>query len=511
MSSLLTERSGANCSDQPPGVQSQLQMLLRYRLSVTALALLIALSPIWLFWSCFALFSMAMEAWSNFGQGAHGEIYLLPILFYLALMVTGCLALVVCADSKLAISNKSIRFPWQFLFDLKFCLDRPWSTLQSLDFESIDCSFVQPSQPEILPISAEQSRQADKIVLRFADGAAVTLAVKGLSRAHLKEFILAVQSFAPQAVFKQPLATVRLNFDRAVAAQSLHGSFTQLWEEELASRFGSTIFVPLEPGQVVEREGGSLKIEGQMSFGGLSAVYLVSRAAGTFFILKEAVLPLNTDYALKQKALEMFERESRLLSSLNHPRVARVLDFFVAGDRNYILLEHIQGLDLRRFVSQQGPQDPAVARRWFMEGAAILQYLHSQNPPVIHRDVTPDNLVLARDGQLSLIDFGAANALVGTATGTVVGKQSYIAPEQFRGKASAASDIYSLAATIYFALTGADPEPLSQLYPALLAPNTPAALNQLIADCTRQDSSIRLSQLDDLIDRASHSLGEGNE
>jgi serine/threonine protein kinase len=111
-----------------------------------------------------------------------------------------------------------------------------------------------------------------------------------------------------------------------------------------------------------------------------------------------------------------------------------------------------------------------VVVRWLLEAAKILQYLHSQSPPLIHRDVTPDNLVLARDGCLSLIDFGAANALLGTATGTLVGKQSYIAPEQFRGKAGLSSDIYSLGATVYFALTGREPEPLTELHAAQLVP-----------------------------------------
>ncbi len=486
--------SGSTLTEGNNWPHSECEQLLRYRVSFTALALLIALSPIWLCWSLFALFNMGAEFFRNFMQ-AQSLIYILPIFFYGALITIGCLAVKVCADSKLAISSKSIRLPWQFLFDAKFCLDRPWQSLQSVNFE-VDQRRLEQKFP-------------DKIVLVFNDDARVTLVFKGLSRADLKEFILATQTFAPQTVFNPALADVNLNFGSYAPSQSLPASFTQLWEEELDNRFGSTIFVPLEPGQILTREGGlSLKIQGQLSFGGLTAVYLVSRESdnqsdGTqpLFVLKEAVLPVNSDDGLKQKALEMFERESRLLSSLNHPRIAKVIDFFVVSGRNYILLEHVEGVDLRRFVKENGKQEAAVALRWLMETVNILQYLHGQEPPVIHRDVTPDNLVLARDGRLTLIDFGAANSLVGTATGTLVGKQSYIAPEQFRGKANFSSDIYSLAATIFFALTGSDPEPLTTLHPGTLT-EIPASLDQLIALCTAQEQADRIGSLDQLLERA---------
>jgi serine/threonine protein kinase len=89
---------------------------------------------------------------------------------------------------------------------------------------------------------------------------------------------------------------------------------------------------------------------------------------------------------------------------------------------------------------------------------------------------------------------------LGTATGTLVGKQSYIAPEQFRGKAGLSSDVYSLGATAYFALTGREPDPLTELHPALLVPVAPS-LDQLIADCTRQDVRERIKTIDELIER----------
>lgn len=485
-------------SDQISLISTQ-PIELRYRAGFTALAFLLALSPIWFCWSILAAFSTAAEAWANISVGVTGaEIFIAPILFYLFLVFVGCAAVSVCADTKLIVSKESVRLPWQYLFDSKFCLARSWSTLLEVEFVFND------------RVSILERRHPQAMILHFADGAHVTLLLNGLSKADLKEFILAVQAYAGQAKFKPALNALDLNLGAIGPRQSVHASFTQMWEEELENRFGSTIFVPLEPGQVIDYQstGGSrsLKIEGQLSFGGLSAVYLVSRPAASgaeqsrLYVLKEAVLPLSTDDTLKEKALEMFERESLLLSALNHDRIARVLDYFVSAGRNYILLEHIEGIDLRCFIVEQGAQPPAVVLRWLLEAAQILQYLHGQNPPIVHRDVTPDNLVLARDGCLSLIDFGAANALLGTATGTLVGKQSYIAPEQFRGKAGLSSDIYSLGATIYFAVTGLEPEPLTELHAGkvvALAPN----LDQLITDCTRQSVSERIKTVDELIER----------
>ena len=474
-------------------------VVLRYRAGFSPLAFLLALSPIWFFWSIFAVFSLTGMAFANIAAGVAGvEVLFATIVFYLLLISVGILAVKVSADTKLTVSNDGLCLPWQFLFDAKFCRWRPWSTLVEVEFVFNDGRGI-----------AERG-QPQNMMLKFNDGASIALALNGLSREHLKEFILAVQAFARHVVFRPAISSIDLNLSTIGPRQSVHASFTQMWEEELESRFGSTIFVPLEPGQTVDYHADgrnhSLKIEGQLSFAGLSAVYLVSKPGEAnssqvkLYVLKEAVLPLGADDALKAKALEMFERESMLLSSLNHERIAKVLDYFVSAGRNYILLEHIEGIDLRCFVVERGPQPPAVVVRWLLEAAKILQYLHGQNPPVIHRDVTPDNLVLALDGCLSLIDFGAANALLGTATGTLVGKQSYIAPEQFRGKAGLSSDIYSLGATVYFALTGREPEPLTELHVGVLVPIEPD-LDKLIADCTRQDVSERIKTIDELIAR----------
>ena len=117
----------------------------------------------------------------------------------------------------------------------------------------------------------------------------------------------------------------------------------------------------------------------------------------------------------------------------------------------------------------------------------------------MHRDLTPDNLVLSVKVGLVLIDFGAANAFIGTATGTMVGKQSYMPPEQLRGKAEPRSDIYALGCTLYFLLTGNDPMPLEVANPG---EKTVVShdLNALIMRCTAQKVEERFASAQAVFD-----------
>ncbi len=123
--------------------------------------------------------------------------------------------------------------------------------------------------------------------------------------------------------------------------------------------------------------------------------------------------------------------------------------------------------------------------------ASILAYLHSQTPPIVHRDFTPDNLLLRSDGQVVLIDFNVAEQLEAKASSNVAGKPSYIPPEQFRGEATPQSDIYALGATLFFLLTGHDPEPLSSSHPASENSQVPQGLDDLVARATAPDTKQR--------------------
>ena len=154
-------------------------------------------------------------------------------------------------------------------------------------------------------------------------------------------------------------------------ARSAQTSYTQLWEEELGRRFCPTSYIPLETGRVLRNS--SLKIVSHLSSGGLSALYLCQIDGKRLVVLKEAVIPEESAGNVREKAKEMFEREAHLLMKLDHPGIVHVLDFFTEGERNYLLLEYINGVDLRQLVRQNGPQKEADVLEWAIQIALSLK------------------------------------------------------------------------------------------------------------------------------------------
>lgn len=277
-------------------------------------------------------------------------------------------------------------------------------------------------------------------------------------------------------------------------AGSDDSSFTALWLQEAHRRLSTTPFVPLEPDAILQ--DGRVKVVQTLTAGGWSAIYLCQWQDKTPAVLKEAVVPPGVGEELKKKAYEHFERESVLLSGLDHPQIARVIDYFVENSRQYMVLQRISGANLRTYIKDRGPVSERQALKWTRELVEIVAYLHGRDPPIVHRDVTPENLVLDMRGSLVLIDFGSANEFVGTVTGTLVGKPSYVAPEQFSGRANLQSDLYSLGAVIHFMLTGEDPEPLTVASPRCANPLVSDALDSLVSDLMRLNLKERLPNID---------------
>ena len=118
---------------------------------------------------------------------------------------------------------------------------------------------------------------------------------------------------------------------------------------------------------------------------------------------------------------------------------------------------------------------------------------------VVHRDFTPDNLILRKDGLLKLIDFNVARQIESTATGSVVGKPAYLPPEQFRGEPCAQSDIYALGASLHYLLTGQDPEPITASHPRTLRPEISIGLDEFVARATASDLSKRYASAETLL------------
>jgi len=377
----------------------------------------------------------------------------------------GCVLLTaVCNDNKLVISKAGISFPLYLLPWLAFRNARAWADLKNVS---------------LVHFAGQHKRLEGCLVFRFYSSGSARIDLRQIPKNSLERWLVALDVWAPHCERNGALLAARKML--CADAQPDAPTYTQLWEEELRRRFQSTVFTPLEAGS--QLQDGRLTVVRQLAFGGLSAIYLAHERNHALVVVKEAVVPLTASPQAREKALELFDREGRLMAGLDYPSICKVLDHFVEEDRHYMVLEHIPGQDLRQLVIQHGVQTELKVAEWACEIAEMLNYLHGRNPPIIHRDLTPDNLVLNERQNLVLIDFGVANEFLGTATGTLVGKQAYIPPEQFRGKPSPQSDIYALGATLYFLLVGRDPEPLSRLsLPEGIAP----LLKPILERCTEQ-------------------------
>lgn len=390
-------------------------------------------------------------------------------LFIFSLFVLSGLAiggLLVTADKTIFISRDGISLPFLVCPRLKLRSEHAWSDL-------VDVKLLSGGQRGVL-------------MLKFKDRSRAKLKLDLLPAENVENLFVSMDVWSGGADMFPALLEARLKLSENAGNLDAPG-YTELWEEELTRRFGPTNFIPLEAGQSVHE----LVIERQLAFGGMSAIYLVSDKSKRQFVLKEAVVPGDTETEMRISAETMLDREAQILASLSHPRIASVLDHFLEAGRHYILMELIDGEDLRRLVNEHGKQSEQDVIYWSMQLLEILQYLHSQTPPVVHRDLSPDNLMLRENGDICLIDFGAANHFMGTATGTLIGKQAYIAPEQLRGKAEPRSDIYAFGCTVFFLLTGKDPEPLAVSSPRSLNNAVSVALDNIVTVCTAQEEGGR--------------------
>ncbi|MBX9671740.1 MAG: serine/threonine protein kinase [Candidatus Obscuribacterales bacterium] len=348
-------------------------------------------------------------------------------------------------------SSDGIEFSRDCRISLLHRLKREWEDVQSIDL--IEGSSARKGwwQDE-----NDFKRGVGPILyIDFASGGVVNVNLAELSSSSKIQFFSWLEKHIPLTKF----STLAIKAKEEALSDVSSSSYTELWNDDIAMRHGSTNFMPLPCGHLLQ--SGRIRVISELATGGLSAVYLVEpRDRKEKLVLKESVLPLDMPPELMNKARELFHREVRLLSALNHERIAKVVDCFVERGRDYLLVEHISGRTLRQ-IAGGAPIVPERALELALQLSDIVAYLHSQQPPVVHRDVTPDNILVTDEDKVFLIDFGASNEFVGVATGTTVGKKSYIAPEQFRGKAQLASDLYSFGATLYFALTGKDPVALS--------------------------------------------------
>jgi serine/threonine protein kinase len=184
---------------------------------------------------------------------------------------------------------------------------------------------------------------------------------------------------------------------------------------------------------------------------------------------KVAVKALSLRHMNDWKQIELFEREAKVLSQLDHVAIPKYFDFFTIDTEEdrafYIVQELALGQNLAKLIEAGWRTNEKGVKKIAEQVLNILIYLHGLSPSVIHRDIKPHNLIYGDDGKVSLVDFGAVQDTYRSTMArgsTVIGTFGYMAPEQFRGQAVSATDLFSLGATILFILTHRSPSELPQ-------------------------------------------------
>lgn len=214
----------------------------------------------------------------------------------------------------------------------------------------------------------------------------------------------------------------------------------------------------LQPGQVLQSR---YRVLGIIGMGGMGAVYqardLRFMNVTRLCAVKE-MINMAQDHQLRETTIKNFEREAEMLATLSHPAIPQIYDYFSFGDRAYLVLEYIQGRDLEATMNSSDQFLPIEQIfQWGIEVCDVLSYLHNQSEPIIFRDMKPSNVMIDHHGHVRLIDFGIAKTFQLGQPGTMIGTEGYSPPEQYRGIATAAADIYALGATLHHLLTRRDP------------------------------------------------------
>lgn len=261
------------------------------------------------------------------------------------------------------------------------------------------------------------------------------------------------------SVVSEPLETI--------SSDSLGGSATGSVHTNKAGRTGTTgghqpTIKQLEGGTVLN---GRYEIVRRIGGGGMGAVYLAKdRNLGDAPRAVKEMVEAHLDPMQHEKAIGDFKRESLLLTSLEHPSIPTIYDYFYDDglSRFYLVMKYISGGDLasRMRAAPGGRIDEKTVADWGMQAADVLEYLHSRPKAIIYRDLKPANLMVdGNTSRLMLIDFGIARWVTRQEKGvTAVGTMGYAPPELFSGRVEPRSDVYSLGATLFHLLTGADPQ-----------------------------------------------------
>ncbi|MFW5799250.1 MAG: serine/threonine protein kinase [Spirochaetota bacterium] len=214
-----------------------------------------------------------------------------------------------------------------------------------------------------------------------------------------------------------------------------------------------------EKGKVINDK---YRIEKRLGKGNMAETYLAVNSADE----SSVVIKLVRLKGLKEwKTLELFEREADILQKINHPYIPKYIDSFVQESEEdvvyFLVYEYIEGDSLTSIIDKGVVFSYDKVKNILLDILDILDYLHNLTPPIIHRDINPNNIILTNNGDIYLVDFGAVQDKIIKETNiggsTFIGTQGYIPLEQMSGRATTSSDIFSLGMTAITLLTGKNP------------------------------------------------------
>lgn len=261
-----------------------------------------------------------------------------------------------------------------------------------------------------------------------------------------------------------------------------------------------------------KRIGGRYEVLNYIGGGGMSRVYL---AHDVILGRDVAIKVLNYDFSNEEELKRRFMREALSATSLTHPNIVDIFDVGEDGDIHYLVMEYIEGQTLKEFIVSNGPLSPEEALPIMQQLVSAISNAHENG--IVHRDVKPQNILMDRDGNVKITDFGIAMALSATAhtkTNSVLGTVHYLSPEQARGgMATKKSDIYSVGIVFYELLTGKLPfsgesavsialKHLQEETPSVRAffPEIPQSVENVILKATAKEAAARYDSADDMQD-----------
>lgn len=201
---------------------------------------------------------------------------------------------------------------------------------------------------------------------------------------------------------------------------------------------------------------GRYRVVDRLGTGGMAEVW---RAEDEVLGRSVAVKILHPQYASEENFVARFRQEAQAAANLSHPNIVNVYDWGREDDTYFIVMEYLPGKNLKEILEERGNLRPDQAIEIGRQVASALAYAHKSG--IVHRDIKPHNIILSREGQVKVTDFGIARVQKGgqlTQTGSVMGTAQYISPEQAQGKETTPStDIYSLGIVLYELLTGSVP------------------------------------------------------